>query len=110
MSREWSDLLVVRGVYDKNGSPVLIGIGWGAACLFEYVNDGLYVLFLHADEQCDVAASQETAGAGDAGHAVLSGHQLFNHGASIRISDDGENQFHVFHLIPLLQLLKMLNV
>jgi hypothetical protein len=86
-------LLEVGGVYDKDGGAALAGLGRFAR-IAQNVDDSLDVLFLYADEQRGVASPQETAGAGDAGHAVAFRHQLLNHSAGIRISDNGDDQFH----------------
>jgi hypothetical protein len=78
------------GVYDKDGSAALAGLG-GLACIAQDIDDVLYVLFLYADEQRDIASPQEAAGAGDAGHAMTAGHQLLDHGAGVGISNDGDD-------------------
>jgi hypothetical protein len=91
MDHLWGlDLLEVWGVYNKDSGAALAGLG-GLARSIQNIDDGLYVLFFYADEQRDVASSQETAGAGDAGHAVTVRHQLLNHGAGVGISNDGDN-------------------
>jgi len=100
------DLFEVRGIYDEDGGTVLAGFG-GAARVSEYINDGLHVLLLYADEQCDVAPSQEAAGAGDTSYAVAVGYQLVNHRPGICVTDDGNDQFH---LSLASQLFKALNV
>jgi hypothetical protein len=84
------DLLEVGGVYYKDGSAALAGLG-GLARFIQNINDGLHVLFFCADEQRDVASSQEAAGAGDAGHAMAAGYQLLDHGTCICISNDGDD-------------------
>jgi len=100
------DLFEVGGVYDEDGGAVLARFR-GAARISEYINDRLYVLLIHADEQCDVAPSQEAAGAGDAGHLVVMGYQLVNHVPGIYVTDDGNDQFHRSLAS---QLLKVLDV
>jgi hypothetical protein len=47
-------LLKVRGVYDKDGGAALAGIR-GLARFVKNVDDGLYALFLYADEQRGVS-------------------------------------------------------
>ncbi len=100
------DLLEVGGIYDEDGGAVLVRF-WGTAGISEHVNDRLHLRLLCANEQCDVAPSQEATGAGDTSHAVAVGYQFVNHGPSIYVMDYGNDQFH-----PSLtsQLLKALDV
>jgi len=78
------------GVYDKDGGPMLIRFG-GRARLTEDINDELNVLIFHANEERDVAPSQKAAGAGDTGHAVVAGYQLFDHWPGVHVTDDGND-------------------
>jgi hypothetical protein len=86
-------LFEVRGIYDKDRGTAMVSFG-GAAGIAEYVNDRLHVLLLHADEQRGVASPQEAAGTGNAGDAIITGYQLFDHRASIYVTDDRNNQLH----------------
>jgi len=43
------DLLKVRGIYDEESGAMMSGFG-GTARVPEYINDGLHLLLLHADE------------------------------------------------------------
>ena len=74
---EGSDLFKVGSVYDEDSSTVLTWFGRGAR-IAEYVDHRVHVVFLCADEQRDVTAAQEAAGAGDAGYTVAVGDQLFD--------------------------------
>ena len=67
----------VGGIYDEDGGAVLAWFGRGAR-VAEHVDHRFHVVFLCPDEQRDVAPPQEAAGAGDAGHAVAVGDQLFD--------------------------------
>jgi hypothetical protein len=87
-------LFEVGGIYDEDGGAVLTGFG-GTARVSEVIDDRLYVLLLHADQQCDVAPAQEATGAGDTGHAVAVGDQLFDHRPGIYVTDNGDDQFHL---------------
>jgi hypothetical protein len=91
MDRSWElDLLEVGGVYDKDGSAALTGLG-GLARFVQNINDGLHVLFFCADEQRDVTAPQEPASAGNASHAMAVRYQFLDHGTCICISNDGDD-------------------
>jgi hypothetical protein len=99
-------LFKVGGIYDKDGGAVLARVGRSAR-ISEYVDHGLHLWLLRTDEQRDVAPSQEATGAGDTGHAVTVGDQLFNHRPGIYVMDDRDDQFH---LSLASQLLKSLDV
>jgi hypothetical protein len=87
------DLFEMGGVHDKDSSPVLAGFG-GTARVSKDVEDGLHVLLLHADEECNVAPAQETTGAGNASHTMVLSYQLLYHRPGVYVTDDGDDKFH----------------
>jgi hypothetical protein len=95
----------VLSIHNKDSRTVLTWFG-GAARRSEQVDGSLYSFFpFDADEQRHVASTQEAAGAGYTGDAVVVSNQLVNHARIVDIPHNGNDHLHFGFLSELLKAL-----